>query len=301
MAEEIKRKRTPPRNGKTMAGATKKAAAAKPAAKPVAPPPAPPVVEPPPAPKPVRTLKKLPPKEVEEPSLLSRLMDLPASVAGSALNYVVQKTELPLRVGKAMLLKPDQADVLEKAGKTFRELREVAGVTLEELAQEVNLKDKGLLEAVENGTATLSFELIVRLASVLARHDPVPVALKLIRCYYPDLGAMLDDWGVGRWILHFEREREFINIYRRHDAVRQLSDEGFNKVLEFTKSAFEMALHFVANEESVEDQVVDPDAPLTKPKAKPKAAASKGASSARPQAAAGKTTSNQSADEPDQG
>ena len=281
MAEEIKRKRTPPRNGKTVASATKKAAAAKPAAKPVTPPPPPPVVEQPAAPKPVRTLKKLPPKIAEEPSLLSRLIDLPASVAGSALNFVVQKTELPLRVGKAMLLKPDQADVLEKAGKTFRELREVAGVTLDELAQEINLKDKGLLEAVENGTATLSFELIVRLASVLARHDPVPVALKLIRCYYPDLGAMLDDWGVGRWILHFEREREFINIYRRHDAVRQLSDEGFDKVLEFTKSAFEMALHFVANEESVSDQVVDPDEPLpgAKPQPNPRAATGTGSQS----------------------
>lgn len=295
MAEEIKRKRTPPRNGKPAAGGTRKATAAKPAAKPV-PPAAPPVIEVPPAPKPaVRTLKKLPPKDIEEPSLISRLMDLPGSMAGSAINFVVKKTELPLRVGKAMLLKQDQADVLEKAGKTFRELREVAGVTLDELAQEINLKDKSLLEAVENGTATLSFELIVRLASVLARHDPVPVALKLIRCYYPDLGAMLDDWGVGRWILHFEREREFINIYRRHDAVRQLSDEGFNKVLEFTKSAFEMALHFVANEESVEDQVIDPDAPLARPKNKPKSA-----SAERPQAAAGKTAPHKSAGGADQ-
>ena len=165
MAEEIKRKRTPPRNGKPAAGGTRKATAAKPAAKPV-PPAAPPVIEVPPAPKPaVRTLKKLPPKDIEEPSLISRLMDLPGSMAGSAINFVVKKTELPLRVGKAMLLKQDQADVLEKAGKTFRELREVAGVTLDELAQEINLKDKSLLEAVENGTATLSFELIVSSAS----------------------------------------------------------------------------------------------------------------------------------------
>jgi len=72
-------------------------------------------------------------------------------------------------------------------------------------------------------------------------------------------------------------------------------------VLEFTKSAFEMALHFVANEESVEDQVIDPDAPLTKPKAKPKAAAGKGASAARPQASAGKATPNKADDEADQG
>lgn len=263
MAEESKRKRSSP-NRKTPSSKTRATAKLAPEA--------PPEAEPA---RPLRTLKRLPPKaQDDEPSLLSKLMDLPGSVAGSALNFVVKKTELPLRVGKSLLLKPDQAEVLEKAGKTFRELREVAGITLEELAQEVNLKDQSLLEAVENGTATLSFELIVRLASVLARHDPVPVALKLVRCYYPDLGAMLDDWGVGRWILHFEREREFINIYRRHDAVRNLSDEGFNKVLDFTKSAFEMALHFVAGEEAVPDKIVDPDQAATKPAkaAKPKPA-----------------------------
>lgn len=270
MAEDSKRKRSSP-NRKTPS--SKARAVAKPA--PEAPPESEPV-------RPLRTLKRLPPKpQDDEPSLLSKLMDLPGSMAGSALNFVVKKTELPLRVGKSLLLKPDQAEVLEKAGKTFRELREVAGITLEELAQEVNLKDQSLLEAVENGTATLSFELIVRLASVLARHDPVPVALKLVRCYYPDLGAMLDDWGVGRWILHFEREREFINIYRRHDAVRNLSDEGYNKVLEFTRSAFEMALHFVAGEESVPDKIVDPDQAAAKP-AQPKPAARAQAAAAKP-------------------
>ena len=162
MAEDSKRKRSSP-NRKTPS--SKARAVAKPA--PEAPPESEPV-------RPLRTLKRLPPKpQDDEPSLLSKLMDLPGSMAGSALNFVVKKTELPLRVGKSLLLKPDQAEVLEKAGKTFRELREVAGITLEELAQEVNLKDQSLLEAVENGTATLSFELIVRLASVLARHDPV--------------------------------------------------------------------------------------------------------------------------------
>lgn len=260
MAEDIKRKRPTPAR-------TAKPAKAEPAAADTS------QADEPATPNSVRTLKRLPPKQPDEPSLLSKLMELPGSVAGSALNFVVKKTEVPLRVGKALLLKPDQAEVLEKAGKTFRELREVAGITLDELAQEINLKDKSLLEAVENGSATLSFELIVRLASVLARHDPVPVALKLVRCYYPELGALLDDWGVGRWILHFEREREFINIYRRHDAVRNLSDEGFDKVLEFTRSAFEMALHFVAGEEQVPDKVVDPDTVEAAPVKKTKAAA----------------------------
>ena len=60
--------------------------------------------------------------------------------------------------------------------------------------------------------------------------------------------------------LHFEREREFINVYRRHDAARKLSDEGFEKVLDFTRAAFETSLYFVAESENVEDEEADPPA-----------------------------------------
>jgi hypothetical protein len=107
---------------------------------------------------------------------------------------------------------------------------------------------------VENGTATLSFELILRLAAVLARNDPVPVILKFTRTYNPDLWKLLEDWGLGRLTLHFEREREFINIFRSHDAARKLGDAGFAEVLKFTRAAFEMALHFVMEREKVADQ-----------------------------------------------
>ena len=42
----------------------------------------------------------------------------------------------------------------------------------------------------------------------------------------------------------------FINIYRSRDDARTLSDESFEKVLAYTKSAFDMALHFVAEQEA---------------------------------------------------
>jgi hypothetical protein len=54
---------------------------------------------------------------------------------------------------------------------------------------------------------------------------------------------------VARLPLQFEREREFINIFRRHDDARTLSDEGFQKVLEFTRQSFEMSLHFIEEQE----------------------------------------------------
>ncbi|MDX1799466.1 MAG: XRE family transcriptional regulator, partial [Marinobacter sp.] len=54
---------------------------------------------------------------------------------------------------------------------------------------------------------------------------------------------------VGRLPLQFERERQFINIFRGHDDARELSDEGFEQVLAFTRQSFEMSLHFVAEQE----------------------------------------------------
>jgi len=91
--------------------------------------------------------------------------------------------------------------------------------------------------------------LILRLAALLARHDPVPFIIKFTRTYDPEIWAILERWGIGHIPVHFEREREFINIYRGHDAARKLTDKGFEKVLQFTRSAFETALHFVAEQQ----------------------------------------------------
>jgi transcriptional regulator with XRE-family HTH domain len=129
----------------------------------------------------------------------------------------------------------------------------LAGLTRSELSEALDLSDQSLLEAVENGTATLSFELILRLAAVLARHDPVPFIIRFTRTYNPEIWGMLEKWGIGRIPVHFERERQFINIYRSQDTVRKLSDEGFQRVLHFTGAAFEMALHFISQQQTQED------------------------------------------------
>jgi hypothetical protein len=115
---------------------------------------------------------------------------------------------------------------------------------------------RGLLAAVENGTATLSFELILRLAGLLARHDPVPFVLQVTRAYNPELWKILEDWGASRLPVQFERERQFLNVYRRHDSARQLSDQGFDAVLRFTQSAFELALHFFLDHDRPEKRGV---------------------------------------------
>ncbi|MDX1634844.1 MAG: XRE family transcriptional regulator [Marinobacter sp.] len=181
----------------------------------------------------------------DDDSLVDRITDL----TGSALRLAARSTSTSLRVGRALMKSQDQIRVMLATGQSLRDIREVAGLTLSEMSDALNLRDKSLLEAVENGTSTLSFELILRLAALVARNDPIPFILKYTRTYNPEAWQILNDWGVGKLPLQFERERQFINIFRSHDDARELSDEGFEKVLAFTRESFEMSLHFVAEQE----------------------------------------------------
>ncbi|MFL1455344.1 helix-turn-helix domain-containing protein [Marinobacter sp. GN3S48] len=181
----------------------------------------------------------------DQRSLVNRI----TGMTGSALRFAARSTDTSLRVGRALINSQDQLRMMLTAGQSLKDIREVAGLTLSEMSEALNLKDKSVLEAVENGTATLSFELILRLAALIARNDPIPFILRTTRNYNPEVWQILNDWGIGRLPLQFEREREFINIFRRHDDARNLSDEGFRKVLEFTRQSFEMSLHFVEEQE----------------------------------------------------
>lgn len=183
--------------------------------------------------------------EQEPDGLINRL----ANLTGSALRFGVRATDTSLKVGRALINSQDQLRAMLTAGQSLEDIRKVAGLTLSEMSEALNLKDKSVLEAIENGTATLSFELILRLAALIARNDPIPFIMRTTRNYNPEVWQILNDWGIGRLPLQFEREREFINIFRRHDDARNLSDEGFRKVLEFTRQSFEMSLHFIEEQE----------------------------------------------------
>lgn len=190
---------------------------------------------------------------LEKPATQERtpegLIDRLASLTGSALRFGVRATDTSLRVGRALINSQDQLRAMLTAGQSLKDIREVAGLTLSEMSEVLNLRDKSVLEAIENGTSTLSFELILRLAALIARNDPIPFIMRTTRNYNPEVWQILNDWGVAKLPLQFEREREFINIFRRHDDARTLSDEGFQKVLEFTRQSFEMSLHFIEEQE----------------------------------------------------
>ncbi|WP_227546069.1 helix-turn-helix domain-containing protein [Marinobacter fonticola] len=190
--------------------------------------------------------KQKPKDNSEEDSLVDRLSDF----TGSAFRFALRTTDASMKAGRALLKSQDQLRMMLAAGDSLKDIREVAGLTLSEMADALDLRDKNFLEAIENGTATLSFELILRLAALVARNDPIPFILRYTRNYNPEAWRVLNDWGVGRLPLQFERERQFINIFRGHDEARQLSDEGFEKVLAFTRQSFEMSLHFAAEQEA---------------------------------------------------
>jgi transcriptional regulator with XRE-family HTH domain len=184
-------------------------------------------------------------KAVENKSLLSLARDL-RSWTGFVLGIANSAADMSLRVASSRLKNPTHKAGVEKAASVFKSLREGAGLTLQDLAGAIDLKDLSLLEKVEGGKVGLPFEIILRLAAVLGRNDPIPVVMKLTRTYNPKLWATLEGLGVGRLAVQAGREREFANIYRASDAARQLNDEEFAAALKFVRASFEAALVFRA-------------------------------------------------------
>lgn len=179
----------------------------------------------------------------------STLVDLAQQVRSwtdSVLGIAGAAAGVTMGAAKMMLPKPGQRRTLERTGALLRRMREAAGLSLGEVGAAINLGDPALLDLVENGKVALPFEIILRLASVLGRNDPISFVMRFTRSYNPDVWKTLESLGIGRLALQAGREREFANLYRASDAARRLSDEQFAEVLKFTKAAFEMALAFAA-------------------------------------------------------
>ena len=184
---------------------------------------------------------------VPSPVSGSTLVDLAQQVRSwtdSVLGVAGAAADVTMGAAKMLLPKPGQRQALEKTGAVLRRMRETAGLSIGEVGEAIDLKDPALLELVENGKVALPFEIILRLASVLGRNDPISFVMRFTRSYNPDVWKTLESLGIGRLALQAGREREFANIYRSSDAARRLTDEEFAEVLRFTNAAFEMALAF---------------------------------------------------------
>jgi len=162
----------------------------------------------------------------------------------SVLGIAGAAADVSINAAKAILVKPEQRMALEKTGQVLRGMREAAGLSLKEVGEAINLKDPALLDLVENGKVALPFEIILRLASVLGRNDPVSFVMRFTRSYNPEVWHTLENLGIGRFAVQAGREREFANIYRGSDVARRLGDEDFAAVLNFVRAAFDLALTF---------------------------------------------------------
>ncbi len=162
----------------------------------------------------------------------------------SVLGVAGAAADISIGAAKAMLVKPEQRAALEKTGAVLRGMREAAGMSVSEVGRAIDLKDPALLELVEGGKIALPFEIILRLASVLGRNDPISFVMRFTRSYNPEVWHTLEGLGIGRFAVQAGREREFVNIYRGSDAARRLSDEEFAALLSFIGAAFDLALAF---------------------------------------------------------
>lgn len=162
--------------------------------------------------------------------------------ADDVLGVAGATADLSLGAARAIAIGAGQRHALARAGTVLRKAREAAGLSLAEVASAVDLRDPALLALVEKGRVALPFEVVLRLASVLARNDPVSFVLRFTRSWNPGLWRALEDLGVGRLAIQAGREREFANLYRASDRARTLSDDEFAAVLAFTRAAFEAAM-----------------------------------------------------------
>jgi transcriptional regulator with XRE-family HTH domain len=166
--------------------------------------------------------------------------------ADTLINVAGSATDLGLSLAQSRVKNPAKKSAITAAGRQIRQWREAAGLTLTELAEAVGLGDAKLIEQAEGGIVSLPFDVVLRLAGVLGRRDPLPMAMALTRQYNPELWKTLEALGIGKLAVQGARERELANLYRGYDAARRLSDDQFAAALAFTRQGFELAVDHLA-------------------------------------------------------
>ena len=191
----------------------------------------------------------------ESGSLLDGLLRRAGRVAGGTLDLAIELAAAGAMFGDARLREllatsasPERLEAMAEAGHFLRDARETAGLTLQELAERLELRDEAVLRGVEEGRAILPLELMLRAASLLARHDPIPFLIKFLRSYNPALEATLEQWGVMALPRNYERERRFVNLYRQHDYLRELSDDAYQRFIDYMDASTQLVVEMMQRE-----------------------------------------------------
>jgi transcriptional regulator with XRE-family HTH domain len=187
----------------------------------------------------------LPPAAAVAPNALKALARQLQSWTESVLGMAGTATDIGVTLAKSRLKKPQHKAAVEKAGSLLHDLRQTAGLTVQDLGRALGLSDATDLELIESGKMAMPFELILRAASVLGRKDPVTFVMQFTRAYNPEIWKALEALGIGKLVVQGAREREFANIYRAHDLARTLTDAEFAQLLAFVNASFELGLDFM--------------------------------------------------------
>ena len=215
-------------------------------------------------------------KDKDHDSLLGSLRKLTGQVAGSTFELARNTATMTAMFGENWLrstvlnqLEPERLEAMAEAGHFLRDARETAGMSIKDLAESLGLSDKSVLEDIESGATIMPLELMLRSASLLSRHDPIPFLIKFMRTYNPALEKTLEQWGVLALPKQYERERRFVNLYRQHDVLRSLSDDEYARFIHYMESSCNLVLDvmFKEKEAKTPNKTSDP-APSTTPPAK---------------------------------
>ena len=191
-------------------------------------------------------------------SLVTALARQAQSFAASVLGNVGTATDVALTLAQSRIERPGPKAAVEKGAALLRDLRQAAGLTLDDLGRALEVDDPAVLSLAEKGKVGLPFELILRLTAVLGRNDPVGFVLQMTRGYNPKMWKALESLGVGHLLVQAGRERQFANIYRSHDGARALSDADFAAALAFADSAFATAVAFQTKHKRSRGKEADP-------------------------------------------
>ena len=171
-------------------------------------------------------------------ALLRGLQDLTTQTWSKAAG------QYPGNLVDLLMRTPDHMVQMGKAGRYLKDLREVAGLTVDDLASALQRESPDLLRAIEDGRSAVTLDILYRLAAFHARNDPVGFMMNYSREYAPMLWQLLRLTGMDRLLISVEREIKFVNLYRARDQARALEDAEFDRVLDFLGKAFDLALDF---------------------------------------------------------
>ncbi len=194
-------------------------------------------------------------KEKDNESLLDSLRKLTEQIAGGTFDFARNTATMSAMFGETWLrsallnkLEPERLEAMADAGHFLRDARETAGMSLKDLAESLGISDRGVLEDIESGETIMPLELMLRSAALLARHDPIPFLIKFMRTYNPALEKALDKWGVLALPKQYERERRFVNLMRKHDVLRRLSDTEYDRFIHYMESSSNLVLDVMQKE-----------------------------------------------------